>query len=189
MRLADLLDLSVLQKLTDANYRASGMPIGIIDAVDGSVLLGFGWQDVCTLYHRVNPISAERCRESDDYIKDHLSDARPCEYTCKNGLRDIGVPIRVGGEHLATLFLGQFFYEGEAPDREFFREQARALGFPEPDYLAALGRVPVFSRRAVENILAYNMALAQFISELAEGSQRRARALRVAESIDLLTDV
>jgi PAS domain S-box-containing protein len=168
--------MSVLQKLAEANYRASGMPIGIVDAVDGSVLVGTGWQDICTMYHRANPISAERCRESDDHIKRHASETRPCEYTCKNGLRDIGVPIRVAGQHLATLFLGQFFYEGESPDRAFFIEQARSLGFPERDYLAALDRVPVFSRASAENILAYNMALAQFISDVAEGALRRAHA-------------
>jgi PAS domain S-box-containing protein len=181
MRLADLLDMSVLQKLAQANYRASGMPIGIIDAVDGAVLVGTGWQDICTIYHRANPVSADRCRESDDHIKRHASEDGPCEYTCKNGLRDIGVPIRAGGQHLATLFLGQFFYEGETPDREFFTAQARTFAFPERDYLAALDRVPVFSRARVSNILAYNVALAQFISDLAEGALRRNRAESEAE--------
>lgn len=61
---------------------------------------------------------------------------------CKNGLRDTAVPIVVAGRHLATLFLGQFFYEGEAPDRQFFLTQARAVGFNEAEYLAALDRVP-----------------------------------------------
>jgi PAS domain S-box-containing protein len=181
VRLGDLLDISVLKRLANANHKATGMPIGIIDAVDGSVLVGFGWQDVCVVYHRANPVSAERCRESDEYIKLHLSEAAPCEYTCKNGLRDIGVPIRVAGDHLATLFLGQFFYEGEAPDREFFVRQARELGFDEAAYLAAVGRVPVFSRASVENILAYNRALAQVIADLAEGSLRRRRAEEALE--------
>src|SRR6266496_3802667 len=107
------------------------MPIGIVDAVDGSVLVGFGWQDICTMYHRVNAVSAERCRESDDHIKRHLSPGGPVEYRCRNGLRDIGIAIWAGGGHLATLFLGQFFYEDESPDRGFFVDQAQALGFDE----------------------------------------------------------
>ena len=173
MRLGELLDIPVLEKLADANYKATGMPIGIIDAVDGSVLVGFGWQDACVMYHRANPVSAARCRESDEFIKLHLSETAPCEYTCKNGLRDIGVPIRVAGDHLATLFLGQFFYEGESPDHEFFVRQAREFEFDEAAYLAAVARVPVFSRASVENILAYNTALARVIADLAEGSLRR----------------
>ncbi len=183
MRLGDVLDVSVLEKLAKANHQATGMPIGIIDAVDGSVLVGFGWQDVCVMYHRANPITAQRCRESDDYIKLHLSDPTPCEYRCRNGLRDIGVPIRVAGEHLATLFLGQFFYEGESPDRDFFVRQAREVGFDEAAYLDAVARVPVFSRASVENILTYNTALARVIADLAEGSLGRREAEARAESL------
>jgi signal transduction histidine kinase/CheY-like chemotaxis protein len=176
MRLPELLDMSVVQRLADANYRANGMPIGIVDAVDGSILVGFGWQDICVRYHRVHPISLERCRASDEHIRSHLSPDQPCEYTCRNGLRDIGLPITAGGEHLATLFLGQFFYEGEAPDRAFFAAQARELGLEEEGYLGALDRVPVFARRVVDNILAYNVALARFLSELADGALHRQRA-------------
>ncbi len=183
MRFADLLDVALVRKLADANYRASGMPIGIIDAVDGAVLVGFGWQDICTLYHRANPISAERCRESDDHVKHNLSRGHPCEYTCKNGLRDIGVPIEAGGAHLATLFLGQFFYEGESPDRAFFIEQARMFGFDEVSYLAALDRVPVFTRAEVENIVSYNTALATFLSDMAEAALRRGDAERQAREL------
>jgi signal transduction histidine kinase/CheY-like chemotaxis protein len=181
VHLADLLDLSMLRRLAEANYRASGMPIGLVDATTGAVLVGFGWQDICTLYHRAHPITLQRCRESDEHIRAHLTDRAPCEYTCRNGLRDIGVPIRVGGEHVATLFLGQFFYEGESPDRQFFVDQARELGFDERSYLDALDRVPVFRRTAVENILVYNSALAEFISDLAEAALQRRRAEERAE--------
>ena len=184
VRLSQLLDMSVVQRLAEANYKATGMPIGIIDALDGSILVGCGWQDICTYYHRADPRSLERCRESDDYIKNHLDPDAACEYTCKNGLRDIGIPIVVAGEHLATLFLGQFFYEDEAPDREFFVRQAEELGFDQRAYLAALDRVPVLDRRAVENTVAYDRALVRFIGDLAEGALRHARdqqALRESE--------
>ncbi len=185
MRLPELLDMAIVQKLADANFVANGMPLGIIDAHDGAVLVGRGWQDICTQFHRVHPDSARRCRESDEYIKDHLSESAACEYTCKNGLRDIGVPIVVSGEHVATLFLGQFFYEGESPDRGFFMRQARAFGFDQDSYLAALDRVPSFSRRSVEDVVEYDRALARFIADLAESALRHERdrqALRDSES-------
>ena len=184
MRLADLLDLSVLQTLTEANFRASGMPIGIVDALDGSVLVGCGWQDLCVQFHRASvQVAFTRCREAADYMKGELSQAMPCEYRCKNGLRDIGVPITVAGEHLATLLLGQFFYDDELPKRHSFARQARQLGLDEAAYLAALDLVPVFSRRAVEDAFAYNRALARFVSDLAEGSLRRKEAEAHAESL------
>ncbi|MBU1233265.1 MAG: PocR ligand-binding domain-containing protein [Proteobacteria bacterium] len=167
-RLADLLDLTIIQKMADAHYRAAGMPIGIIDAIDGSVLVGSGWQDICIKFHRTNHLSLQRCQESDNYIKDRLVQGEACHYKCKNGLLDIGVPIVVAGRHLATLFLGQFFYEGEAPDREFFARQAHEFDFQRDDYLAALDRVPVFSREKVDYILEYDKALVDFIADLGE---------------------
>jgi PAS domain S-box-containing protein len=175
-RLSDLLDLSSIQKMADAHYRAAGMPIGIIDATDGAILVGAGWQDICVKFHRANPLSLQRCRESDNYIKDHLAQGEACSYKCKNGLWDIGMPIVVAGRHLATMFLGQFFYEEEVPDREFFTRQAFRYGFNPNDYLAALERVPVFSREKVDYILEYDKALANFIADIAEQALHRIKA-------------
>jgi two-component system cell cycle sensor histidine kinase/response regulator CckA len=174
--LSDLLNLVILQRLADAHYRAAGMPIGIIDAIDGSILVGSGWQDICVKFHRSNPTALKRCRESDDYIKEHLVKGEACHYKCMNGLWDIGMPILVAGDHLATMFLGQFFYEGEVPDRDFFRRQALQLGFHVDDYLAALDRVPVFSREKVDYILEYDKTLVSFIADLAESELLNIRA-------------
>src|SRR3989339_950950 len=167
-RLADLVDLPLIQKMVDAHYRAAGMPMGIIDALDGSILVGAGWQEICVKFHRANPASLRRCEESDNYIKSHLTKGKTCAYKCANGLWDIGIPIIVANRHLATMFLGQFFYEGEFPDREFFKQQAHGFGYAMDDYLAALDRVPVFSHEKVDYILAYNNALAGFIADIAE---------------------
>ena len=175
MKLAQLLEMSVVQRLAAANYTANGMPIGIVDG-DGSVLVGCGWQDICARFHRVHPRSLERCKKSDSSIKTRISQSQSqsekpaSEHMCENGLRDIGIPIVVAGEHLATLFLGQFFYEGESVNREFFVEQAREFGYDEPAYLAALDRVPVFSPRLVASIIEYDKALARFVADLAEGA-------------------
>lgn len=166
-RLSDLIDLTVLQKMTDAHYRATGIPVGIIDAFDGSILVGSGWQDICVKFHRVNPISLQRCKESDRYISGRIIEGEALHYKCKNGLWDIGVPIVVAERHLATMFLGQFFYEGEVPDRAFFIGLAHELGFDVDSYLAALDRVPVFSREKVDYILEYDKALVNFVAEIA----------------------
>ena len=162
--------------MAEAHYRAAGMPIGIIDAVDDTILVGVGWQDICVRFHRANPESLKRCRASDNYIVDHLVDGRACRYKCRNGLWDIGVPILAAGRHLATMFLGQFFYEGEVPERKFFMRQARKFGYDMDDYLAALDRVPVMPREKVEYIVEYNRALVGFINDIAERSLAKMKA-------------
>jgi PAS domain S-box-containing protein len=175
-RLSDLLDLTIVQKLADTHYRAAGMPIGIIDAVDGSILVGSGWQDICVKFHRADPVSRQRCHESDDYIKNRLVEGQACHYKCKNGLWDIGIPIVVAGRHLVTLFLGQFFYEGEVPDQDFFAQLADEFGFTRDDYMTALDRVPVFSREKLNTMLEYDKALASFIADLATNALRKIEA-------------
>lgn len=37
-RLSELLDMSLIQRLAESNFRASGIPMNIIDAVDASIL-------------------------------------------------------------------------------------------------------------------------------------------------------
>lgn len=159
-QLSDLLDISIIQTMAENLYLAAGMPIGIIDAIDGSILAGAGWQEICTQFHRLNQKSCIRCQESDNYIKERLIEGKACQYKCKNGLWDIGIPIVVSGRHLATLFLGQFFYEGEIPDPAFFSRQAQEFGYDNEKYLAALEKVPVFSTEKVTNTLTYNLGLA-----------------------------
>ena len=169
-RLSDFLDLSILQKMADALHRATGMPIGVIDAGDGSILVASGWQDICVRFHRANPDSLQRCRESCDYAKDRPVEGKARRYKCKNGLWHISMPIVIDGRHLATMFLGQFFFENEAYDREFFISLAHEFGFDVDEYLAALDRVPVFSHEKVDYILEYDTALVSFITDLAEQS-------------------
>jgi PAS domain S-box-containing protein len=78
---------------------------------------------------------------------------------------DIGVPIIIAGKHLATFFLGQFFYEDEIVDTKFFRAQALKFGFDENEYLDALSRVPRFSRKKIQHIIEYYVGLVMTLAE------------------------
>ncbi len=55
-------------------------------------------------------------------------------YQCKNGLTDAASPLIIDGKHLANILIGQFHLQ--EPDLDFFRRQARDLGYDEEDYLA-----------------------------------------------------
>ena len=172
MKLSELVNFDHIQKMVDANFKAAGMPTGIIDAVDGEIFAGIGWQDVCVNFHRKHPVSARRCIESDTHITRHIQNGTPHAYKCKNGMRDIGIPIFVDTVHLATLFLGQFFYKDEIPERDFFISQAKDLGYDLDGYLDALDRVPRFSKEKINNILEYNAGLARFIGDLASKNKK-----------------
>ncbi|AQV02226.2 hypothetical protein B2D07_16615 [Desulfococcus multivorans] len=175
-RISDLLDLSAVQKMAEAHYRATGMPVGIVDALDDAILVSTAWQDICSKFHRVHPEALKKCQASEKYIKEHLVESGACRYKCQNGLWNIALPISVAERHLATLFLGQFFYEGEIAEREIFIRQAREFGFDLDDYLAALDRVRILTNQEVDNIIEYNKGLVAFITDIAERSLAKLEA-------------
>jgi PAS domain S-box-containing protein len=147
------------------------MVTGVLSAIldsDGNILAATGWQDICTRFHRVHPEACKRCRESDAYIKAHLPDftGEYLDYQCRNGLRDVAVPIIIAGEHLATFFTGQFFYDDDKLDVEYFRAQAQEFGFDEESYLEALSRVPVFTKEQIRNIMKFYRNLVQILVDM-----------------------
>ena len=161
-----IVDIGQIKRLLEAHFKITGILSAILDA-DENILVAVGWQELCTRFHRTHPVASKHCRESDAYIKRHLHDCNNgyLDYRCKNGLRDLAVPIIIRGRHLATFFTGQFFYDDDKPDLDFFRAQAREFGFDEEAYLEAVKRVPVITRDHVQTFMEYNLNLVLIMAE------------------------
>jgi PAS domain S-box-containing protein len=170
--LPELIDIPNLQMLMDRFHAATGIPVGII-AIDGQILVATGWQEICTAFHRTHPVTAERCRQSDDCIKTRLATENYVQYKCRNGLWDLAVPIIIAGKHVATLFLGQFNYDDEEIDEEFFLGQAREFGFDLDRYMAALSRIPVFTRERVRRIMDFYASFVDFLVSVGLANYRQ----------------
>lgn len=166
-RFQHLLDTHKIQALMESYNRVTGLLSAILDT-DERVLVAAGWQDICVRFHRRHPVTLARCKESEAFIKSqlHRYEGRFFEYRCRNGLRDMAMPIVFDGEHVATFFFGQCFYEDEIPDPDFFRRQAREFGFDEEKYIEALRRVPVYSREQMNNALELYSNLMNIITEM-----------------------
>ncbi|MFA4932276.1 MAG: PocR ligand-binding domain-containing protein [Caldisericia bacterium] len=180
LNLADIIDHEALQTMMEDFYRLTKIGIGVLD-VSGKVLVAVGWQDLCTKFHRVHPDTLKNCLESDVILSNGVPAETFKAYHCKNNLWDMVTPIEVSGRHLGNIFLGQFFYEDEIPDYELFRSQARHYGFDETEYLAALDRVPRWSREAVDAAMAFYAKLAGMISSLSYSTVELSRALSQKE--------
>ncbi len=158
VQFTELVSVDELQRLLDSLYRATAIATAVL-APDGTILTASGWQDACVEFHRKHPTSAARCGESDAHITGHLHDGPFVGYRCKNGLNDYACPILIEGEHVATLFTGQFFLD--PPDDAFFLAQAAECGFDPVAYLEAIHRVPVLEKERVPSILEFLTNLAQ----------------------------
>jgi PAS domain S-box-containing protein len=182
LELSDIFDQQALQALMDDFFRLTGIGVAILDNA-GKILVATGWQDICTKFHRVHPGTNESCIESDLMLTQGIEPGKFKRYKYKNNLWDISTPIIIAGNQAGYLFLGQFFFEDETPDRELFRRQAQQYGFDEKEYLSALDRVPRWKRDTVENVMQFYVRLINTLSTLSYNNLRLARTLAERDTL------
>ena len=159
----------------DNFYKLTNIPIGLND-LKGNVLIGVGWQDICTRFHRVHPETCKHCIASDIMLSSGVSPGKFKMYRCRNNMWDIVTPIMVGGHHIGNIFSGQFFFEDEPLDY--------GLSGLKPENMASMKRkysssykVPRLSREAVNTGMAFLMGFANMLSELSFSNIRLSMAL------------
>ncbi|OGT98624.1 MAG: hypothetical protein A2X80_09670 [Geobacteraceae bacterium GWB2_52_12] len=180
--LADIIDAPSLQALVDDFYKLTGMPMSLID-LKGKVLVGVGWQDFCTKFHRIHPETLQNCIESDTMLSAGVPHGEYKLYKCRNNMWDVATPVMVGDRQFGNLFMGQFFFEDEPIDYELFRSQAKEYGFDEKQYIAALEAVPRLSRETLNISMAFFMKLADILSMLSYSNLKLARSLAERDSL------
>ncbi|RJR50323.1 MAG: PAS domain S-box protein [Desulfobacteraceae bacterium] len=184
--LADMIDSRAIQALMETFHKLAGIPMSILD-LKGKVLVGVGWQRICTEFHRAHPETCAHCVESDTQLSAGLAAGEVKLYKCRNHMWDIATPIYIGGRHVGNVLSGQFLFEGERIDHDLFRDQARRYGFDPAEYIAALEVVPRLSRGTVDTGMAFFTKLTEMLSKLSYSNIRLARLLserdRLAESL------
>ncbi|MCE5185259.1 MAG: PocR ligand-binding domain-containing protein [Planctomycetaceae bacterium] len=190
VELADIIDVKALQSLMNDFYELTRVPMAIID-ISGKVLVGVGWQQICTEFHRVNPVTCRYCIESDLELTSGIDESEFKLYKCKNNMWDAAAPLIVGGRKMGNIFAGQFFFEDETPDYELFRAQAVQYGFDQAEYMAALQKVSRLSRSTFKHGTSFLHGMAKMISQgsyvnlrlarLVEQQQQTEKALRQSE--------
>ncbi|AKB68187.1 PocR ligand-binding domain-containing protein [Methanosarcina mazei] len=182
VELAEIIDIQTVQSLINDFYELTHIPIGLRDLKD-NVLVGAGFQDICSKFHRVHPETCKHCIES---IIEQSRDILPGEYKlykCKNNIWDILTPITVSNQHIGNIIAGQFIFDDEPLDYELFRSQARKYGFNEEEYITALEKVPRLSRKTVNTALSFFMTFASILSQLSYSNNKLAQSLAEREAL------
>ncbi len=183
LELADIIDVPAVQSLLENFQRITGMLGAIVDT-KGTVLVGVGWQDICTKFHRCHPQTAKNCVESDTILARATEPGTFLSYRCKNGMWDMSSPIVVSGQHLGNIYFGQFVYVDEELDLEFFRQQAQRYGFDEIAYIDALNRVPRYDHETVLAVMAFYSKLGAMISALSFSNLSLSRTLTQRKAME-----
>ena len=176
LELSDIIDAGVLESMMEDFYQITGMLGAVLD-IAGNVLVAVGWQDICTKFHRCHHDTLKNCIESDTILSNGVPTGIFKAYHCKNNMWDMVTPIMIGDTHVGNVFVGQFFYDDEIPDVELFRKQAQKFGFDETKYLAALDKVPRFSKEVLNAGMQFYAKFAGIISTLSYSSIKQSRML------------
>jgi two-component sensor histidine kinase/CheY-like chemotaxis protein len=176
LALADIIDYQSIQSLMEDFYKLTGILGAILD-IKGNILVAAGWQDICTKFHRCNPVTARHCKKSDTQLTSGVAEGTYKLYRCKNNMWDMVTPLMVDGHHVGNIFIGQFLFADEEPDLELYRRQAKEYGFDEAEYLAALSRVPRFSKAMVDTGMDFYSKVARMISSLSYSSIKLSRTI------------
>lgn len=182
IKLTEIIDIQTVQSLMNDFYKLAHIPIGLRD-LNGNVLVGVGFQEICSKFHRAHPETCEYCTES---TVEQSRDMLPGEYKlyrCKNNMWDILTPITVSNRHLGNIIAGQFIFDDEPLDYELFRAQARKYGFNEEEYLKALKKVPRLSRETVNAALSFFMTFANLLSQLGYSNNKLAQSVAEREAL------
>ena len=163
--LQSIINVKEIQSIMDDFYSLTNMATAILD-LKGNVIEATGWQDICTKFHRINPETARNCTESDLFLAKNLKQGEYIEYKCKNGLRDVVTPLYVGTTHLGNIYAGQFFYDDEPIDEEFFTNQAETYGFDKDSYMDAFRRIPTYNRETIPHLMSFLVKFATYISRI-----------------------
>ena len=175
----ELVDIDVLRKLVNSLYDVAGIPVGILDD-QGDVLAMVGWRNFCKNTHLAYSECKKKCDSSLNYIINNVWKGT-IKYSCQNGLNEIGVPVMVDGFHVATIIIGQFWYEDELIDEAYFRSQAVECGLDEDNYISEISSLPRYSRLKLNSIIEYYNNL---LSMLIENNMIKMKFDKVKSQVD-----
>ena len=182
LELAEIIDVESVRSLLKDFHDLVHIPMAVIDT-RGNVLVGEGWQEICTKFHRTHGETRKHCVESDVLLSAGIPPGEARLYKCRNDMWEAATPIVIGGKHMGNVFSGQFFFDGEMVDRTVFRARARKFGFDEKEYLAALDAVPRLGRDLVDRAMSFFTGLAQTLSQLSYSNIKLAKALSRGEAL------
>ncbi len=178
-----IINAEEIQSIMDDFHSLTKMATAVLD-LKGNVIEATGWQDICTKFHRINPKTALNCTESDLFLARNLKPGEYIEYKCKNGLRDVVTPLYVGGKHLGNIYTGQFFYDDEPVNEDFFIQQAKTYGFDPASYMDAFRRIPRYSRETITHLMDFLAKFTSYISRVSFANIQLEKEIREREQAE-----
>lgn len=189
IRLADFLDLTVLQQVIDHLAKSLGLAYLITDATGDPVTGISNPSRFCNLIN-LNTEGQRRCTIT--RVRNTLSVLGTSQHkhcSCHTGLVHIAVPITVHGLPVGALLGGNIAIA--PPQKEDVRRLAGELGLDPDELWTAAAEVPVWSREQLNETIRLFSSVSNIISQLFydryQLQQIIAMNRRIASSLDIET--
>ncbi|MCM1170922.1 MAG: PocR ligand-binding domain-containing protein [Clostridium sp.] len=180
IRLVELIETELLQKIQDSFSSLTGMAALTTDKDGTPITEGSNFTDFCMKYTRQSAKGAERCEKCDKMGAEIcIENGRPHAYSCHGGLIDYAAPIMVHGKMIGSFIGGQVL--SKKPDLDKFRKIARELEIDEEEYIEAVKKVEVIDKERIDNAAAALGSIAEVLSSLAYGRYLANKARRDTE--------
>lgn len=165
LRLTDLVDVDMLQRIQDAFSRMTGIASLTTDIDGVAVTKGSNFSDFCMCHTRTSPVGCARCEQCDKYGAElALEKGRSITYFCHAGLVDFAAPIMANGKMVGCFIGGQVLTQ--APDEEKVKRIADEIGVDQKEYLEAASRVNIIPKENIEKAAEFLYTIAGIISEI-----------------------
>lgn len=180
IRLAELIETELLQKIQDSFSAITGMAALTTDKDGTPITKGSNFTDFCMKYTRQSKKGAERCEKCDKMGAEIcIENGKPYAYSCHGGLIDYAAPIMIHGKMIGSFIGGQVL--SKEPDLEKFRKIARELEIDEDKYIEAVKKVQVIEKKQIDKAAEALGNIAQVLSSLAYGRYLANKAKRDTE--------
>ena len=185
IKLTDLIDVALLQKLQDSFSRLTGMAALTTDPYGKPITEGSNFTDYCMKYVRSTRVGCERCEQCDKVGAECTQKSGHAEsYMCHSGLTDFSAPILLEGEMIGCFIGGQVL--PKEPDKAFIRTVAADIGVEFDTFWEALQDVKVMPGEQIKSAAEFLFDTAQVLSEIAYGKYM---ALKYAEEVERVANM
>lgn len=166
VRLTDLVDVKILQKIQDSFSHLTGMAAFITDADGVAVTESACSNEYCMRYTRATKIGCKRCEQCDKQGAElALKKGESVVYQCHAGLTNFAAPILADGQ-LVGCFIGGGVLT-KPLNYELVKKTAVEIGVNEDEYIIAANKVDIIEQADIDKAARFLYTIADAISDLA----------------------
>lgn len=166
LRLTELIEVEILQKMQDAFAKMTGMAALTTDENGAAITEGTNFSTFCTAYCRSSAAGKKRCEECDRKgALMALENKGPVSYFCHAGLIDFAAPIMLNGTMIGGFIGGQVLTQ--KPCHEKMRKIAAEIGVDPEGFLQAADETNIVEKESIEKATEAIYEFAEILTDMA----------------------